>query len=195
MKLIRKAIAIGFSLDELARILRQRDRGTPPCRNVRAMAGEKLADLDLRIAEMIGMRDDLARILEEWDARLSSAADFRLEVEVRANDANDAENITKIRMHLKEIASDFTKGNFAKPEEIHAKLPDGADVMKSLGGSITYRYEELANGARVRISTKDARGIDAVHAFLRFQIADHRTGDPVTLQPTSSTTRATDTDR
>lgn len=125
---------------------------------------------------------------------------FRLEadggaVEVRANDANDAKNITKIRMHLKEIASDFTKGNFAKPEAIHAKLPDGADVMKSLGDSITYRYEELENGARVRISTNDARGIDAVHAFLRFQIADHRTGDPATLPPTSSTTRATDTDR
>ncbi|MFP5247337.1 MAG: MerR family DNA-binding transcriptional regulator, partial [Thermoanaerobaculia bacterium] len=33
--LIRRAVAIGFSLDELARILRQRDSGSPPCRNVR----------------------------------------------------------------------------------------------------------------------------------------------------------------
>lgn len=74
VQLIRKALAIGFSLDELARILRQRDSGSPPCRKVRAMAGEKLEDLDRRIAEMIGMRDDLSRILEEWDARLSSTA-------------------------------------------------------------------------------------------------------------------------
>ena len=73
--LIRKALAIGFSLDELARILRQRDAGTAPCRNVRAMAGQKPADLDRQIAEMISMRADLARILEEWDARLSATAD------------------------------------------------------------------------------------------------------------------------
>ena len=73
--LIRRALAIGFSLEELARILRQRDSGAAPCRNVRAMAGEKLADLDRRIAEMISMRDELARILEEWDARLSSTRD------------------------------------------------------------------------------------------------------------------------
>ena len=73
--LVRKALAIGFSLDELARILRQRDAGTAPCRNVRAMAGKKLADLDRQIAEMIAMRADLARILEEWDSRLSATAD------------------------------------------------------------------------------------------------------------------------
>ena len=73
--LVRKALAIGFSLEELARVLRQRDAGTPPCRNVRAMVGEKLADLDRQIAEMIAMRDEMARILEEWDARLSSTRD------------------------------------------------------------------------------------------------------------------------
>lgn len=73
--LIRRALAIGFSLEELARILRQRDSGAPPCRNVRAMAGGKLADLDRRIAEMMAMREELARILEEWDARLSTTRD------------------------------------------------------------------------------------------------------------------------
>jgi MerR family copper efflux transcriptional regulator len=75
VKLIRKALSIGFSLEELARILRQRDSGTPPCRNVRAMAGEKLADLDRQIAEMVTMRAELAHILEEWDGRLSTTPD------------------------------------------------------------------------------------------------------------------------
>ncbi|HEY0372545.1 MAG TPA: heavy metal-responsive transcriptional regulator [Thermoanaerobaculia bacterium] len=73
--LIRRALAIGFSLAEVARILRQRDGGVPPCRNVRSMAGEKLAALDQRIAEMIAMRDDLAKLLEGWDARLAATRD------------------------------------------------------------------------------------------------------------------------
>src|SRR5262245_36797423 len=38
--LIRRAIAIGFSLAEVERILRQRDGGSPPCRTVRALAGQ-----------------------------------------------------------------------------------------------------------------------------------------------------------
>lgn len=71
VELIRRAVAIGFSLAEVQRILRQRDGGAAPCRGVRAMAGEKLAELDRRIAEMIAMREELAAIVEEWDARLA----------------------------------------------------------------------------------------------------------------------------
>lgn len=73
--LIRRALAIGFSLAEVGRLLRQRDGGAPPCRNVRALAGEKLDALDRRIAEMLAMREDLARMLEEWDARLALTKD------------------------------------------------------------------------------------------------------------------------
>jgi DNA-binding transcriptional MerR regulator len=73
--LIRRAVAMGFSLEEVGRILRQRDGGTAPCRTVRAMAGEKLDALDRRIAEMQAAREDLARLLMEWDARLERTAD------------------------------------------------------------------------------------------------------------------------
>ena len=102
-------------------------------------------------------------------------------VEVLANDEADAESIAAIRAHLKEIAKDFTAGNFAKPKEIHDRVPDGVAVMKELGPRITYVYEELERGGRVRIKTSEASGIEAVHQFLRFQIEDHRTGDPAHL--------------
>lgn len=98
-------------------------------------------------------------------------------VEVRANDANDGHTIAAIRGHLKEIATEFAAGTFAKPEEIHARMPDGVDVMKELNQAIAYRYEELERGGRLRMITSDERGIEAVHRFLRFQIGDHHTGD------------------
>lgn len=75
VRLIRRALAIGFSLAEVGRILRQRDSGVMPCRNVRALAGEKLAALEERIAEMTAMREDLVKMLEEWDARLAATRD------------------------------------------------------------------------------------------------------------------------
>ncbi|HEV7241654.1 MAG TPA: heavy metal-responsive transcriptional regulator [Thermoanaerobaculia bacterium] len=73
--LIRRALAIGFSLAGVARILSQRDDGSPPCRAVRALAGEKLDTLDRRIAEMTAMREDLARMIEQWDVRLAATRD------------------------------------------------------------------------------------------------------------------------
>jgi hypothetical protein len=48
-----------------------------------------------------------------------------------------------------------------------------------LPSRILYRYEALPHGGAVRIETKDTRSLDAVHAFLRYQIAEHRTGDPL----------------
>lgn len=73
--LVRRAIAIGFSLDEIARIFRKRDAGSPPCREVRALAGEKLADLDRRIAELAALRDELTGVVAQWDVRLAATRD------------------------------------------------------------------------------------------------------------------------
>lgn len=70
--LIRRAVAIGFSLAEIAGILRQRESGEPPCHRVRAMAEGKLDDLDRRIAEMSAMREELRKIIEQWDGRLAA---------------------------------------------------------------------------------------------------------------------------
>lgn len=96
-------------------------------------------------------------------------------IEVRANDAADAESIAAIRAHLQEIAREFAAGEFSKPGEIHGRVPDGVEVMKK--EEISYAYDEIERGGRVQIRVRNARARDAVHAFLKFQIADHRTGD------------------
>jgi MerR family copper efflux transcriptional regulator len=75
VQLIRRALSIGFSLAELTRILAQRDAGVRPCRSVRALAADKLAELDLRIREMTAMRGELAAIIDEWDQRLAATRD------------------------------------------------------------------------------------------------------------------------
>jgi hypothetical protein len=67
---------------------------------------------------------------------------------------------------------------------IHAENPPGAETMKRLRGVIQYKVENSERGGRIRISSKNAEAVEAVHVFLRFQIADHRTGD--TLELTSA---------
>jgi len=104
------------------------------------------------------------------------------EIEVTANDAADAESTAQIRGHLTHIAQMFRDGNFTAPILIHAQNPPGTDVMTRRKADIDYRLEPLPSGARVRITTANPEALAAVHAFLRFQITDHRTGDPLTIQ-------------
>lgn len=98
-------------------------------------------------------------------------------IEVIASDSKDSQNVQSIRSHLTHIVSMFSEGNFSIPMFIHDQVPPGAGVMKEKHARISYRLEELSGGGRVRIKTLDPQALKAVHEFLRFQIADHHTGD------------------
>ena len=77
VRMVRRALALGFSLSELARILRIRERGGAPCREVRRLAETKLAELERRIDELAELRDHVRRLLVEWDARLDATPEGR----------------------------------------------------------------------------------------------------------------------
>jgi len=71
VRLIQSALKVGFSLPELVTILRMRDRGEVPCDKVRAIAGHKLQEVKQQINDLLGTRDQLKRILKDWDDRLA----------------------------------------------------------------------------------------------------------------------------
>src|SRR5947207_11391335 len=64
--------------------------------------------------------------------------------------------IAAIQKHMREVTSDFSRGDFAKPLFVHGAMPDGAARMKELGDAITYKFEELPDGGRIRITTTNA---------------------------------------
>ena len=72
VRLVRRAVAIGFTLDELALVVKVRDQGGAPCGEVRALAAGKLAVLEARIAEMEDARERLRDVLARWDALLAA---------------------------------------------------------------------------------------------------------------------------
>jgi DNA-binding transcriptional MerR regulator len=71
VRLVRRALAIGFSLDELAAVLSDRDRGGTPCRRVRTLVADRLAELQTRLRDLTELRDELRILLHEWDGRLA----------------------------------------------------------------------------------------------------------------------------
>jgi hypothetical protein len=98
-------------------------------------------------------------------------------IEVTAEDPTDTNNIQAIRSHLSHIARMFSEGDFSIPMYIHDQDPPGVNVMKNERTKITYAFEELKTGGRVRIQTSFEAALKAVHEFLRFQIEDHQSGD------------------
>jgi DNA-binding transcriptional MerR regulator len=75
IRLVRRSLAVGFTLDELARILKQRDGGSAPCHQVRDLAVAKLAEVEERLKEMKGVRDELRATLQDWNKRLAQTTD------------------------------------------------------------------------------------------------------------------------
>ena len=104
-------------------------------------------------------------------------------IQVEANDLKDTESRDQIRRHLRHITMMFSEGNFAVPMLIHEKTPPGSETMKQLKGAIDYQFNETERGASIRISTSDAQALKAIHEFLKFQITEHKTGDPLEVKP------------
>ncbi|HEX8139479.1 MAG TPA: MerR family DNA-binding protein [Pyrinomonadaceae bacterium] len=64
---IKRAQALGFSLDEVRRIIEDARTGQSPCDEVREIVSRRLEELDERMREMRRYRKELANTLEEWN--------------------------------------------------------------------------------------------------------------------------------
>jgi DNA-binding transcriptional MerR regulator len=64
---IKRAQVLGFSLDEIRKIIADRRAGQSPCAEVREIVRHRLAELDERMREMKRYRNELATALTQWD--------------------------------------------------------------------------------------------------------------------------------
>jgi hypothetical protein len=109
-------------------------------------------------------------------------------IDVSVKDAGDHANRDAIRSHLPHIAQMFGAGNFDAPMLVHAQKVPGTAEMAKFKDRLTFKYVETGQGGRVDIVTTDPEALAAVHAFLRFQIADHKTGDTTRVSKRPQTT-------
>lgn len=102
-------------------------------------------------------------------------------IQVEVKDTQDRESLAVVRAHLRDIAGSFSKGDFSIAQFVHDKEPDGVRNMQRQKEKIQYRFEETAGGGRVVISAADKKALRAIQNFLRFQITEHKTGDPLSI--------------
>ncbi len=66
LQFIRQAKRLGFSLQEIVRILRLRERGQCPCREVIEILEHHLHDKEDQLHRLECFRDEIARTLKLW---------------------------------------------------------------------------------------------------------------------------------
>lgn len=64
---IKQAQALGFSLDEIRRIVEDARKGQSPCDEVREIVRRRMEELDERLRELQKHRKELKQTLDEWD--------------------------------------------------------------------------------------------------------------------------------
>ena len=64
---IKQAQALGFSLDEIRRIVEDARKGQSPCDEVREIVRRRMEELDERLRELQKYRRELRQTLDEWD--------------------------------------------------------------------------------------------------------------------------------
>jgi len=70
VQLAQRALQLGFSLNELSEILRNRDSGGVPCHRVLNLTEEKLHLLGQRIEELQQTQDYMRKLVRDWRKKL-----------------------------------------------------------------------------------------------------------------------------
>jgi hypothetical protein len=133
-------------------------------------------DADMKTRGAVAMGFDQDRVAHHFELTTRGGA-----IRVEVKDASDESNRQAVRTHLRGIAAAFADGRFDAPLVTHGEVPPGVADLKRLKASITCSYGDTPNGGIVRIATTNVEAADAIHEFLRYQITEHRTGDPLTI--------------
>jgi MerR family transcriptional regulator, copper efflux regulator len=67
---VQRALRIGFTLAELAEVLKARDAGGAPCRRVYQLAQEKLKGIEADIEALKRTKRYLKNVLSDWEQRI-----------------------------------------------------------------------------------------------------------------------------
>lgn len=88
LRFVRKAQALGFSLDDIGEILRMSRSGKTPCSHVLEVARRHLAAVDERIRHLRRLRARLSAELAKWDGKQTPPSRGLCQIIVEA-DAGD----------------------------------------------------------------------------------------------------------
>lgn len=95
---------------------------------------------------------------------------------VITKDVSDATQTRLVREHLREIQTQFQKGDFSGPSHIHGNdMPGLAQLKAAKPGQISITYRDAEGGAEFTYRTGNPKLVSALHAWFDAQLSDHGT--------------------
>lgn len=94
--------------------------------------------------------------------------------QVVAKKANDTDQVKLVRQHLKEIRTQFLKGDFSGPGHIHGTDMPGLDELRQAKpGQVAIAYKDVKSGAELSYKTANPSLVIALHKWFDAQLSDH----------------------
>lgn len=93
---------------------------------------------------------------------------------VVTKNAADGRQVQLVRDHLRDIQSQFLKGDFSGPAHIHGQdMPGLAELKAAKPGQIAIDYKDVDGGAELSYRSADAKLVAALHTWFDAQLSDH----------------------
>lgn len=131
---------------------------------------------------------------QEMNARFSKALGVSLDkvalhyylvknggvIELASKDPNDTATIEAIQKYLQTQKDLWEKGK-DPVTEVHGKAPESVNLMRKLRNDITFYTAKTDTGAVLRMFSINNQARGAIQEYLKFEIEEHKTGDPPTI--------------
>jgi hypothetical protein len=129
-------------------------------------------DLNTRFSKVLGT--DAEKIVQHYYLVKNGGV-----IEFTAKDPADNATISTVQKYLDAQKNLFEKGKADADTEIYGKVPDGLQALKKLRNEITFFAVNTDGGAALRMFSVNEQARQAIQDFLKFQISEHKTGDPL----------------
>ncbi|MFM0036223.1 aspartate carbamoyltransferase [Paraburkholderia strydomiana] len=94
--------------------------------------------------------------------------------QVIAKNPSDSGQIRLIRKHLREIQTQFERGDFSGPARTHGTdMPGLAQLRAAKLGQISITYKDIKGGGELTYRSDDPKLVSSLHAWFDAQLTDH----------------------
>jgi hypothetical protein len=94
--------------------------------------------------------------------------------QVIAKNPSDSGQIRLIRKHLREIQTQFERGDFSGPARTHGTdMPGLAQLRAAKPGQISITYKDIKGGGELTYRSDDPKLVSSLHAWFDAQLSDH----------------------
>ncbi|MFM0470486.1 aspartate carbamoyltransferase [Paraburkholderia strydomiana] len=94
--------------------------------------------------------------------------------QVIAKNPADSVQIRLIRKHLRQIQTQFQRGDFSGPARTHGTdMPGLAQLSAAKPGQVSITYKDIEGGGELSYRSDDPKLVSSLHAWFDAQISDH----------------------